>query len=56
MFGFVCKKLHFSRKTMENVSLIVSRFEYRANWDLKSGTETTFGLISTHESNGGLKI
>ena len=47
MFGVVCKKkLRFLRKFVENISLIVPRFACRANWDSKSKSETTPGLIS----------
>ena len=47
MFGFVCKKVIFSRKTVENVNLIVPHFTCKANRDSKSGTETTSRLVST---------
>ena len=47
MFGFVCKKVMFFEKAVENASLIMPRFAHRANRDSKSETKTTIGLVST---------
>ena len=45
MFGVVCKKLHFSRKPVENASLIMPHFACKTNRDSKSRTETTPKLV-----------
>ena len=41
MFGVLYKKLHFLRQTVEFASLSLHRFACKANWDSKSGSETT---------------
>ena len=46
IFGFICKKSHFSRKIVKITSLSSHCFAYRNNWDSKSKSETTFGLVS----------
>ena len=46
MFEVVCKNLHFSRQTVEIVSLSLHHFACRTNRDLKSGIETTPALVS----------
>ena len=47
MFEVIYKNSRFLKKTMENISLIVHHFPYRANRDSKSKFETTLGLVST---------
>ena len=47
IFDFVCKKLHFSRQTVENISLNMHRFACKANRDSKSEIETSYELVST---------
>ena len=46
IFDVVYKKSYFSRLTVENVSLILSRFASRVIWDSKLGFQTTPELVS----------
>ena len=47
MFGFICKKLHFSRQIVKIVNLSLHRFVCRTNRYSNSKFETTLRLVST---------
>ena len=56
MFGFVCKKLHFSRQTVEIASLSLHCFAHRTNRYLTPNPRSPPDSFWRHESNGELRI
>ena len=56
IFTVVSKKSHFSRLTIKNVSLTLSRFACKTNRDSESRTKTIPDSCEHHKSNGSLRF